>query len=117
MAPKLKVVERSTSDAPRKLGLHGSKLWASVQSEYAIADAGGLEMLAQACAALDRAESCREQIDADGEITRTKAGLREHALLKIELANRSFVVRTLARLGLDVEPVKAVGRPSRGMGI
>jgi hypothetical protein len=27
------------------------------------------------------------------------------------LANRSFVVRTLQRLGLDVEALKGVGRP------
>jgi hypothetical protein len=32
-------------------------------------------------------------------------------LLKAELANRAFAVRTLARLGLDLDPVKPVGRP------
>ena len=52
----------------------------------------------------------------DGEITRTKAVLREHPALKHELSNRSFVVRTLARLGLDVEAVKPVGRPPGAFG-
>jgi hypothetical protein len=31
--------------------------------------------------------------------------------LRAELANRAFVVRSLARLGLDVEPVRPMGRP------
>jgi hypothetical protein len=38
--------------------------------------------------------------------------MREHPGLKHELAARSFVVRTLARLGLDVEAIKPVGRPA-----
>jgi len=42
--------------------------------------------------------------------------LREHPGLKHELAARSFVVRTLARLGLDVEAIKPVGRPAARYG-
>ena len=68
------------------------------QAEQA-ASAGGRELLAQACAALDRAEALREHIDRDGEVTRTKAGLKAHPALKDEIAARSFVVRTLHRLG------------------
>jgi hypothetical protein len=85
-----------------------------VTSEYGIEDAGGVEMLAQACAALDRAEACAEHIRQDGEIVRTKAGPKDHPALKHELANRAFVVRTLARLGLDVEAIKPTGRPPGG---
>jgi hypothetical protein len=36
-----------------------------------------------------------EQIDADGEIVRTKTGPRAHPGLKDELALRSFIVMTL----------------------
>jgi hypothetical protein len=36
--------------------------------------------------------------------------------LKHELANRAFVVRTLARLGLNFETVKPVGRPTQPIG-
>jgi hypothetical protein len=46
----------------------------------------------------------------------TKSGAREHPLLKAELSNRAFVSRTLARLGLDVEAVRTVGRPGRPQG-
>jgi hypothetical protein len=54
-----------------------------------------------------------EQIDRDGEVVRHRGGVKEHPALKIELAARSFVVRTLQRLGLNYEPVRAkAGRPT-----
>jgi hypothetical protein len=98
---------------PRPLGEHGAALWQRVMTEYEIADSGGLEMLALACQALDRAESLRAEIDDDGEIIRVRGSIKDHPALKHELANRAFVTRTLAKLGLDVEPVRpSVGRPS-----
>ena len=51
---------------------------------------------------------------ADGLLVKTKHGPKEHPLVKHELAARSFVVRTLARLGLDVDHAKPVGRPGSG---
>jgi hypothetical protein len=114
MAEKKLTLVTSRADPlgpPRALGAHGRVLWDAVTSEYDLSDCGGREMLAQACAALDRAEALRERIDKDGAIIRTKGGLRDHPGLKHELACRSFVVRTLQRLGLDVEALKAVGRP------
>jgi hypothetical protein len=119
MATKLTVV---TSPQPgikpsRKLGQHGAALWRSVMNEYAIVDSGGIEMLTAACQALDRAESLREQINRDGEVIRMKGGvLKDHPALKHELANRAFVVRTLHRLGLDVEAIKPIGRPTTQWG-
>ena len=76
----------------------------------------GREILYHACAALDRAEDCAAQIAIDGPVLRTKSGIREHPALRCELASRSFCVRTLARLGLDYEPVKAVGCPPSSYG-
>jgi Phage terminase, small subunit len=97
---------------PVGLGPHGAVLWAKVMAEYDVSDCGGREMLAQACTALDRAEKCRDRIDRDGECLKTKAGLKEHPLIKVELMCRSFVVRTLARLGLNFEPLRTgPGRP------
>ena len=104
MVTKLQVVGDAPPAAkpPRKLGRHGENLWRTIMTEYRIEDAGGIDMLLSACQQLDRAESCREIIDKDGEIIRNKKiGAREHPLLKHELAPRSFVVRTLQRLGLD----------------
>lgn len=103
--------EAPVGQPSRKLGKHGGALWKAVMSEYQIIDSGGVEMLTAACQQLDRAENLREQIDRDGEIIRTKAGLREHPGLRHELQGRAFVTRTLARLGLDVEAIKPIGRP------
>jgi hypothetical protein len=107
----LKLIDKGGS--PRPLGKHGRALWCSIMDEYEITDAGGIELLCLACQALDRAESCREQIDKMGEcgIVDGRA-VREHPLLKTELANRSFVSKCLERLGLNAEPGKAVGRPA-----
>ncbi len=97
--------------SPRPLGRDGAGLWNAITTSYDISDEGGREILAQACSALDRAEALRAQIDADGEILRTKAGLRDHPGLRHELACRAFITRSLARLGLDVEAIKPIGRP------
>jgi P27 family predicted phage terminase small subunit len=117
--PPLTVVapDATGSQPPRPLGAHGKALWRNVQAEYSITDVGGIELLAHVCAALDRAEALREQIEADGEVLRTARGqIRDHPGLKHELAARSFVCRTLQRLGLNIEPVKSPGRPAGGFG-
>jgi hypothetical protein len=101
---------------PRKLNKHGTALWKSITAEYNIEDSAGIELLCQACEALDRAANLREAIDRDGEIIRTKTGPRDHPGLKHELVHRAFIVRTLARLGLDAEPLKAIGRPGTVVG-
>lgn len=113
--PGLKLVGSSAANPdrlPANLGKTGAKLWTSIMSEYNIEDSGGREMLLQVCAASDRLAEYGAAIDRDGPVVRTKSGSREHPLLKAELATRSFVTRTLARLGLDVEPIKSVGKPS-----
>jgi hypothetical protein len=105
----------TASQPPRTLGDPGLSLWNRIMSEYRIEDCGGLEMLAQACQALDRAETLRSEIERDGEVLRLQGTVRDHPALKHELANRAFVVRTLVRLGLNFEPVKpSVGRPGYG---
>jgi hypothetical protein len=97
---------------PKNLGAIGRSLWNDIVSMYEFSDRASYETLALACGAADRADACRSQIDADGELIKVGAGWREHPLLKFELQNRSFVVRTLARLGLDLEPVRSgPGRP------
>ena len=105
----------TASQPPRTLGDRGLSLWNRIMSEYRIEDCGGLEILAQACQALDRAETLRSEIERDGDVLRLQGTVRDHPALKHELANRAFVVRTLARLGLNFEPVRAaVGRPGYG---
>jgi hypothetical protein len=100
-------------EPPTNLREPGQNLWRAVMAEYRITDVAGLTMLAQACASLDRAEALRARIDNEGETIKTPHGIKSHPAIKDELANRSFVVRTLERLGLTVEPVRPVGRPPR----
>jgi hypothetical protein len=101
-----------TPTPPQKLGASGMSLWRDVTMAYEFNDRASYQALYEACAASDRAEACRKQIDADGELVRTKSGFSDHPLLKHELAARAFVVRTLGRLGLDLEPVRpGPGRP------
>jgi P27 family predicted phage terminase small subunit len=115
--PKLSLVKPLPligSDPPRSLGQAGRKLWRTLTSEFVIDDAAGLEMLTQICAATDRLVALQETIEADGLMVRTKAGPKEHPLLKIELSTRAFIMRGIGRLGLDVEPLKTIGRPPGG---
>jgi hypothetical protein len=101
---------------PRKLAAPGLSLWNRIQSEYGIADSGGIEILCLAAQALDRAESLSASITADGETIRTRTGVRAHPALRDELANRALVARLLAKLGINVEPVKSPGRPAGSFG-
>lgn len=117
--PKLALVDRTPatpSAPPATLGKAGRTLWAAILSEYDIQDAGGLATLGQICAATDRIAEFAAIISRDGATIVTMSGPREHPLLKVELATRAFVTRALARLNLDVEPIKGVGRPSHGFG-
>src|SRR6516162_3556923 len=103
----------STPQPPRKLGDHGLSLWQSVQSEYLISDAAGVELLMQACEAADRVARLAERIDKDGEVIETENGPKAHPALREQLSHRSFIVRTLRALGLNLEPVRATaGRPT-----
>jgi hypothetical protein len=90
-------------EPPTELGATGLDLWRRIQAEYRIADAAGIELLAQACAAADRAHELSVVIAKDGATIETKYGLREHPCLKSEMANRSFIAKTLQRLALAVE--------------
>src|SRR5262245_43653632 len=107
----------NTPDPPRSLGNHGRSLWDRIMAEYLIQDSGGSEMLCQAAEAVDLIAALDEEIRRDGLIVHTRGGVRDHPALKHQLAARAFVVRTLHRLGLDVEPLRpAPGRPGRGIG-
>jgi hypothetical protein len=87
-----------------------------VQTEYRILDCGGAELLCLACQALDRAESLSQANAAEGETVRTRTGVRAHPALRDELANRAFITRALAKLGIASEPIKPVGRPGSATG-
>jgi hypothetical protein len=92
-------------------------LWRRVYAEYAIDDVGGVELLAQCCATADLVEALSARIAKDGEVIYVKGIPRAHPALKEALSCRSFIVRTLHRLGLNVETIKPVGRPGSAIGV
>jgi hypothetical protein len=118
--PTLTVVKPTSSptDPPSTLRQPGRDLWNRVLSEYTITDCGGLETLSQICHARDRVATLAEVIDRDGETIMTKAGIKAHPLLRDEVQVRAFIVRGLAKLGLNFEPLRpAPGRPPSSVGI
>jgi hypothetical protein len=78
-------------EPPRPLGPHGMRFWHAVQAETPIEDAGGVELLMQACAAVDRAEQLAAAIAERGAVVRGKL----NPLVRQELSIRKFVVTTL----------------------
>jgi hypothetical protein len=96
---------------PQKLGEAGLSLWTRVQDEFRVEDCGGIELLVQACLMVDRATELAAAIAQDGCMVSTASGMKVHPAVREELAARSFVTRTLMRLGVVYEPVKGIGRP------
>ena len=117
--PRLELVGRSDGDPlapPKMLGRAGRDQWTAIQTEYGIRDFGGIALLAQVCAAVDEIAECAAIIANDGHMIRGKFGPREHPLLKHQLALRAFACRQLQRLGVNLEPIKNVGRPGNTVG-
>jgi hypothetical protein len=117
--PLLTLVDGTSSPVPppRKLGKSGLSFWNQVQAEYAIDDVGGRELLLQCCQAKDRLERLAAQINADGEVIRTRTGgLKAHPALRDELATRGFICRTLGKLGISLEVIKPIGRAAGAYG-
>src|SRR5262245_38453334 len=115
---KLRIVNSTSGStglsAPAALGAAGRRVWTDIMADYQITDIGGLIMLEEICRARDTIAECDTAIKRDGATIRTKTGLKEHPMQKVKLAAQALMIRTLQRLGLDAEPIKAVGRPERG---
>jgi hypothetical protein len=92
------------------------QLWQRIQAEFSIRDAGGIELLCLAAAALDRAEALSAAITEQGETIITKGGIRSHPSVKDEIACRALCARLLQRLGVLDQPIKAPGRPAAPVG-
>jgi hypothetical protein len=122
MASKLTLVTPAPNAAAMPEGLdadgEGSKLWGAIMAEYVIDDCASLEVLKQCCFAADMAARCRKQLDESGLILHGKAGARENPMIRHELNYRSFITRSLQRLGLLSEPLRpGPGRPPTYGGI
>jgi hypothetical protein len=117
--PQLTLVKpNSTALNPlRKLGRHGRAFWAEVQSEYAITDRAGCELLQQACEELDMIEGLTADIAREGRTVLTPTGHKAHAAIRDVRQGRAVFARLLRDLGISLQPTKPVGRPAKGIGI
>ena len=75
---------------PPKLGKHGFAPWNAIQAEFHVNDAGGIEVLAQACAGVERAKALRARIDAEGETFQTHSGIKPHPCLQNDLSRDRY---------------------------
>ena len=115
--PPLSLVsETNRLDPPAGLGEAGRTLWIKVQREYVIDDIGGRAVLEQVCGAADRIETIKQAIAADGPVLHSRAGVKAHPALQAELQNRALVIRGLEKLGLNVEPIRPHGHPTKPTG-
>jgi P27 family predicted phage terminase small subunit len=91
---------------------HGRSLWDAIQAEYGIADRTGVELLAQACEELDQIEGLTEEISRDGQVIRGRNGPKAHPAIRDVRQGRAVLAKLLRELGLSVEALKPIGRPS-----
>jgi len=114
--PTLTIVDPSNPNPlapPPTLAETGRELWNSLHRDFVIEDSSGLQMLFQVCSAADQAAEYSATIARDGATIRGSSGLRDHPLIKHELAARAFVVRALHKMGFDiVTPRAEAGRPT-----
>ena len=118
--PPLALVKPETATGqsqPHALGKYGRSLWDRMTRNYNVTDGAGIEMLHQACAAAQIAEVLHAEIERDGPMVCVRGVLKPHPAIKDMSAARSFVVRTLMKLGFNYEALRdAAGRPGRGFG-
>jgi phage terminase small subunit len=102
----LRAVEKPTANQPappHDLAATGRELWGNLSREYRIDDESGKAILAVACRASDRAESCRVAVAKDGLVVRDRfRQTRPHPLLAVERAARAQMLQALKALSLPV---------------
>lgn len=99
---------------PSRLSTEAQQWHDMLASEFAIADPGGLLLLATACEALDRVRQCQRQIAIDGYQVADRFGQHKaHPLLAVERDCRGQMLAALRALHLDIEPLQdGPGRPA-----
>jgi P27 family predicted phage terminase small subunit len=98
---------------PKHLSAPARRWWAEMQKEYQISDAGGISLLNVAADAWQRATEARELIRTDGAVVLDRFGQKvPHPAVRIEHGARAQLLQALKQLNLDLEPVKAPGRPT-----
>jgi phage terminase small subunit len=97
---------------PRGLSRAARDLWTSLQQTYAITDPGGLLLLELAAKSFDDWTAARKLLEAEGLTMVGRQGSRKvHPPARIVETSHRAMMSSLRALHLDVEPLKAIGRP------
>jgi len=92
---------------PKRLSRAAKQQWASLQSEYDITDAAGLDLLGDYCNFFDRREQAREAIREEGATIKDRFGQTiAHPATRIERDASASMLRILKALNLDLEPLR-----------
>ncbi len=111
----IKLKSSSAPKPPKHLSGEAREVWLSLAEEYAISDAGGLLLLNGVCECLQRVREAQAMLAKDGSVTADRWGqLKPHPAAAQERDARSGMLSSLRQLHLDIEPLKAIGRPGKG---
>jgi len=115
MKNRLNQLDNPAPRPPPTLPQPASKLWRRLQTDYGIVDSGGLTLLTAVCEAHARLRQAQQMLDAEGLTIRDRHGHpRPHPAVKIEHDARAQFLTALKMLGLDIEPLRDIGRPAGG---
>jgi P27 family predicted phage terminase small subunit len=98
---------------PRGLSTEARRWWRTIRNEYDIKDGAGLLLLQTAAEQFARMRTEEVVIDREGSTIKDRFGQpKQHPAVLNAREARSAMLRCLAALNLDLEPVKdSVGRP------
>jgi P27 family predicted phage terminase small subunit len=106
-------MKNSDVKPPKSLSTDASTMWKQLQTEYQIIDKGGLIILTAACESFDRMCEARALVENEGMTIEDRFGQKKpHPAVIIERDARAAMLAAVKQLNLDLEPLKAVGRPS-----
>ncbi len=98
--------------APKGLSAESKRWWKKLLSEYEISDSGGRLLLEEMLRALDRLRGAQGILQAEGVVIEDRFGQKKtHPAVLVERDSRSQFLTALRNLNLDLEPLKAIGRP------
>jgi P27 family predicted phage terminase small subunit len=101
--------------SPENLSKEARSWWNKITTEYGISDQGGLLILQTALEAFDRMRDAQKTLVAEGLIVQDRfMQQKAHPLCTVERDARSQFMQGLRHLNLDVEPLKSIGRPTKG---
>ncbi len=108
----------NSTQPPDSLSTAAKKWWRAIQSEFAIADPGGLLVLTTALEAYDRMVEAKALIDEQGLTVLDRFEQRKpHPAVVIERDCRGQMLMALRHLSLDLEPLETrPGRPDGSRG-